>query len=97
QRPTLFPYTTLFRSQLLADAESRLKEARAEMLQIALPLYKEMYPGQDNYSNLAAHERENKIITAVLNKISNEHPQRDQLIEAVRSEEHTSELQSRRD
>ena len=78
--------TSIEPAQLLADAESRLKAVRAEMLQIALPLYKEMYPGQDNYSNLAAHERENKIITAVLNKISNEHPQRDQLIEAVEAD-----------
>ena len=78
--------TSIEPAQLLEDAESRLKEVRAEMLQIALPLYKDMYPGQDNDSNLAAHERENKIITAVLDKISDEHPQRGQLIEAVKAD-----------
>jgi uncharacterized protein (DUF885 family) len=78
--------TSIDPAQLLADAESRLKEVRAQMLEIALPLYREMYPGQDEYSSLAAHERENKIITAVLDKVSEEHPKRDQLIEAVKGD-----------
>ncbi len=78
--------TSIEPAQLLADAEAELTKTRAEMLQLALPLYKQMYPGQDDYSNLSAQERENKIITAVLNKISDEHPQRDQLIEAVKAD-----------
>jgi uncharacterized protein (DUF885 family) len=78
--------TSITPAQLLADAESKLKSLRAEMLQLALPLYKQMFPGQDDYSSLPARERENKIIGAVLNKISDEHPQRDQLIEAVKAD-----------
>ena len=78
--------TSITPEQLLAEAESELMSLRAEMLQLALPLYKQMYPGQDDYSNLPARERENKIIGAVLNKISDEHPQRDQLIEAVKAD-----------
>jgi len=78
--------TSITPEQLLADAEVKLKALRAEMLQLALPLYKQMYPGQDDYSSLPARERENKIIGAVLNKISDEHPQRDQLIEAVKAD-----------
>ena len=78
--------TTVTPEQLLADAEAKLKATRAEMLQLALPLYKQMFPGQDDYSSLPAHERENKIIGAVLNKISDEHPQRDQLIQAVKAD-----------
>jgi len=78
--------TAIEPAQLLADAEARLKEVRAEMLQIALPLYREMYPGQDDSSSLPEHERENKIIAAVLDKISEEHPQRGQLIEAVKAD-----------
>ncbi len=78
--------TSIEPAQLLADAEAELKRVRAEMLQLALPLYKQMYPGQDDYSSLPAQERENKIIAAVLNKISDEHPQRDQLIEAVKAD-----------
>ena len=46
--------TSIQPDQLLADAEAELKTVRAEMLQIALPLYKQMYPGQDDYSSLPA-------------------------------------------
>ncbi len=78
--------TSIEPEQLLAEAEAGLTATRAEMLQLALPLYKQMYPGQDDYSSLPTQERENKIISAVLNKISDEHPQRDQLIEAVKAD-----------
>ena len=78
--------TSITPEQLLADAEANVKVIRAEMLQLALPLYKKMYPGQDDYGTLPARERENKIIAAVLTKISDEHPQRDQLIEAVKAD-----------
>ena len=78
--------TSITPEQLLADGEAKMKATRAEMLQLALPLYKQMYPGQDDYSSLPARERENKIIRAVLDKISDEHPQRDQLIEAVKAD-----------
>jgi len=73
-------------AQLLADAEAEIKRVRAEMLQLSLPLYKEMYPGQDDYSSLPARDRENKIIGAVLDKISDEHPQRDQLMNAIEAD-----------
>ena len=78
--------TSITPEQLLADAEAEVKRLRAEMLQVAIPLYKQMYPGQDDYSTLPARERENKIIRAVIDKISEEHPRRDQLIEAVRAD-----------
>jgi uncharacterized protein (DUF885 family) len=78
--------TSITPDQLLADAEVELKRLRTEMMQVALPLYKQMYPGQDDYSNLPARERENKIIRAVIDKISDEHPRRDQLVEAARAD-----------
>ena len=78
--------TSILPANLLADAETEVKTVRAEMLQIALPLYKQMVPGQSDYANLPTEERENKIIGAVLNKIGEEHPQRDQLIEAVKAD-----------
>jgi uncharacterized protein (DUF885 family) len=78
--------TSIDPSQLLKDAETELARTRAEMLQIALPLYKQMYPGEDDYASLPQHERENKVIPAVLDKISDEHAQRDQLIDAVKSD-----------
>ncbi len=67
--------TSIQPAQLLTEAEAELTRTRAEMLQLALPLYKQMFPGQDDYGSLPSQERENKIIAAVLNKISDEHPQ----------------------
>jgi uncharacterized protein (DUF885 family) len=78
--------TSITPAQLLTEAEAQLKRLRTEMMQTALPLYKQMYPGQEDYSNLGGRERENKIIRAVLDKISDEHPQRDQLIDAVKAD-----------
>jgi uncharacterized protein (DUF885 family) len=78
--------TSIDPAQLLQDAESELARTRAEMLQLALPLYKEMYPGQDDYSSLPARDRENKIIAAVLDRISDEHPKRDELMDAVKAD-----------
>jgi uncharacterized protein (DUF885 family) len=78
--------TSVTPDQLLADAEAELKRLRTEMFQTALPLYKAMFPGQDDYSNLPARERENKVIRAVIDKIGEEHPDRDQLIEAVKAD-----------
>ena len=72
--------------ELLKDAESELARNRADMLQLALPLYKEMFPGQDDYASLSPHDRENRIIKAVLDKISEEHPKRDDLMEAVKAD-----------
>lgn len=78
--------TSIEPSQLLADAENEIAKTRAEMLQLALPLYKQMYPGQDDYASLPPRQRENKIISAVLNKISDEHPDRDQLMDAIKGD-----------
>ncbi len=72
--------------QVLADAERDLREVRAEMLSIAIPMHKELYPGHSDHSDLNGRERENKIIGEVLDKISLEHAQRDQLLEAVQRE-----------
>ena len=78
--------TSVDPTQLLKDAEAELARNRAEMLQLALPLYKEMYPGQDDYATLPQHDRENKVIKAVLDKISEEHPQRGDLQQAIEAD-----------
>jgi uncharacterized protein (DUF885 family) len=72
--------------QLLADAESGLKNVRAEMLQLALPMHKQWFPDHTDHSDLGVHERENLIITEVLHKISDNHPKRDQLQQAVEAD-----------
>lgn len=78
--------TSVDPAQLLKDAEAELARNRADMLQLALPLYKEMFPGQDDFSSLPQHDRENKIIKAVLDKISEEHPKREDLQNAVEAD-----------
>src|SRR3989441_3947453 len=72
-RSTLFPYTTLFRSELLALGEQRLDPRRG-----ALHIER---PGHDAVQHRLGDERD--------------HPfrRREQVVQ-LRSEEHTSELQS---
>lgn len=69
--------------QVLADAESDMKSVRAEMLALALPMHAQMYPDHGDHSGLTGRDRENKIIGEVLQRISDEHPRRDQLQQAV--------------
>jgi uncharacterized protein (DUF885 family) len=72
--------------QLLAEAEDQLKKTRAEMLQVAIPLHKQMFPDHPDHTDLKGRDYENKVISEVLNKISDEHPQRNQLITAVNAD-----------
>ncbi len=57
----------------LMQAEQRLAEVRARMLEIALPLHKTMYPSHRDHAELPAEERENKVIGEVLGKIADRH------------------------
>jgi len=72
--------------QVLASAENEMKNVRAQMLEIALPLHAQMYPGSGDYADLPARERENKIISEVLAKIADDHVQPDQLIDHVKQD-----------
>jgi uncharacterized protein (DUF885 family) len=53
------------------------------MLALALPMHAQMYPDHDEHSDLTGRDRENRIIAEVLQKISDDHPRRDQLQQAV--------------
>ena len=65
--------TDITPEQLLADAESDLRSVRAEMLQLALPMHKQMYPDHGDHSDVTGRDRENLIIGEVLAKISDDH------------------------
>jgi uncharacterized protein (DUF885 family) len=78
--------TAITPEQVLATAERELKEVRAEMLRLALPMHNEMYPDHGDHADVAEHERENKIISEVLQKISDEHAQRDQLLQTIEAD-----------
>jgi uncharacterized protein (DUF885 family) len=72
--------------QVLADAERELKSVRAEMLEIALPLHKQMYADHGDHAGLSKEERENTVISEVLQKVSADHPQRDKLMDTVKAD-----------
>ncbi len=78
--------TPITPEQILAEAEAELKKKRAEMLQIALPLHKQYYPDHDDHANLSQQERENKVISEVLHKISEDRPKRDDLMQTVKDD-----------
>jgi uncharacterized protein (DUF885 family) len=78
--------TPITPAEVLSEAETELKERRAEMLQIALPLHKEYFPTHDEHTDLATTERENKIIGEVLQKIANDHPKPDELMQTVKDD-----------
>jgi uncharacterized protein (DUF885 family) len=78
--------TPITPDQVLAEAESELKKTRAEMLQIALPLHKQYYPDHDDHASLGQQERENKVIGEVLQKISEDHPKPDDLMQTIKDD-----------
>jgi len=86
QKFRLVMETDVTPEQLLANAERDLKAVRAEMLQLALPLHKQMYPDHDEHTGVSDHDRENLIISEVLQKISENHPSREDLQKAVEAD-----------
>ena len=78
--------TDITPEQLLSDAQAELKAVRAEMLQLALPMHAQMFPGHGDHSDLTGRDRENKIIGEVLGKISEEHPRPDQLQQVIEAD-----------
>ncbi len=86
QKFRLVMETSVTPEQVLSDAEQGLQSVRAEMLQLALPMHKQMYPDHPDHSELNSHDRENLIISEVLNKISDDHPRRDQLQAAIEAD-----------
>ena len=78
--------TPITPDQVLAEAESAMKSTRSEMLALALPLHKQYYPDHDDHANLGQQQRENKIISEVLEKISEDHIKPDALIPTVKDD-----------
>jgi len=59
--------------QVLADAEARLKEVRARMLELSLPLHRQWFEDHGAHAELSGQERENRIIREVLEHIADNH------------------------
>jgi len=70
--------------QLAAAADAELTKQRGQMLELAIPLHKQWYPQHTDHSELSATERDNVILKEVLDKIGDDHPKREELIDAVK-------------
>jgi len=57
----------------LSDAEKRLADVRAHMLELALPLHRTLFPAHHDHAGLTGAERENTVIGEVLGKIAERH------------------------
>jgi Bacterial protein of unknown function (DUF885) len=63
-----------------------LKAVRAEMLQLALPMHGQMYPRHGDHAEVTGRDRENLIIGEVLQKISDDHTNRGELMQAIQAD-----------
>ena len=84
QKFKLVMQTAVTPGQVLADAERDLKEVRSEMFRIARPMHAEMFPEHSDHSDLGGREYPNKVIGEVLQRISDDHAKREELIDAVK-------------
>lgn len=76
--------TDLTPDQVLVRAGRSMVEIRAEMMRLAGPLHKEYFAAHGEHVDLPAHERENRVIREVLDKIAEEHPARNALLDEAR-------------
>lgn len=86
QKFKLVMETDLSADQLLNNAETTLKEVRADMLKLALPMHKKMFPDHGDHAENGEHEQQTKVVGEVLNKIGEEHPHRDQLLKTIEND-----------
>jgi uncharacterized protein (DUF885 family) len=70
--------------QLVSAADAELNRQRAQMMELALPLHKQWFPEHPDHSDLSGIERENVVLKEVLDKIGDDHPKRDELMDAVK-------------
>ena len=72
--------------EILQKAEQQMTAVRAEMLTLAEPMHKQMYPDHTDHADLSTQDRQNLIITEVLAKISDDRVQRDQLMDHIKGD-----------
>jgi uncharacterized protein (DUF885 family) len=88
-------YTRKFRYQLetgveadttLDQAEKELHAVRAHMLQLALPLHENMFPGHKDHPELTGEAKENAIVGEVLGKIADRHSTRESYMDDAKKD-----------
>lgn len=72
--------------QVLLDCESQFKKVRAQMLILAEPMYAKMFSAPLNKPDESEEDRQNRIIGAVLEQISTEHPERNQVMDTIKAD-----------
>ena len=65
--------TPVSSEQTLKNAEKEMAEVRADMLRLAEPMHRQMYPGHGEHADLTGDARENLIIGEVLARIGDDH------------------------
>ena len=71
---------------MLQMAERELTRVRAEMLELALPLHRQLAPAHKDHAELAGADRENRVIGEVLAKIAERHSTRESYMDDARQD-----------
>jgi len=70
----------------LLMAETELKQVRERMLELSLPLHKQMFPGHPEHTDLNGEARENRVVGEVLAKIAERHSTRESYMDDARQD-----------
>jgi uncharacterized protein (DUF885 family) len=73
-------------ADVLGAATRSLQEVRERMLALALPMHRTLFPGHAGHENLAGPERENQIISEVLDHIADRHSTRASYIDDAKAD-----------
>ena len=71
---------------MLQMAERELPRVRAEMLELALPLHRQLAPAHKDHAELSGDARENQVIGEVLAKIAERHSTRESYMDDARQD-----------
>ncbi len=71
---------------VLQQAERELIEVRARMMDLSLPLHRQMFPAHKDHAELNGEERENKVIGEVLDRIAQRHAAPDRYLDEANAD-----------
>jgi len=71
---------------LLITASRELQNVRAQMLEIALPLHRQMEPAHKDHAELPVDERINRVVGEVLERIAQRHSTRESYMDDARQD-----------
>jgi len=72
--------------QILAEAQTQMKKVREQMLVLAEPMYQKMFSTPLQKTGESEEDRQNRIIGAVLERISMEHPERSEVMQTIKND-----------